>query len=273
MTEQARREERLRALRQELDQLEQVDESWTDETEEAAPESLPPSAAPPAPLPGAQQSGRAPARPGWSTLLALVLGALLLGLVFLVYLFPAGPVPNAICARVVEQCVPAAGALPLIETSQPTAVAQAVSPATPTLLAVATFTATPTATPVPTFTPTATATPTPTVTATVTATATETAPVVPSPTPQQFRASVLSDFTVVYEEAIGAGMAVVSTLRQGTEVYVCAATTNSLRVRYLISLKPCYLDEAIGYMNATTLSEIRPAWPANQITPFPPATP
>ena len=81
------------------------------------------------------------------------------------------------------------------------------------------------------------------------------------------------EFTPVYEQPTGSAVATISALKKGVNVFLCAATSNTERVRYLASLKPCYLDDPIGYINAFTLSGSQPAWPAGRITLYPTAAP
>ncbi len=76
----------------------------------------------------------------------------------------------------------------------------------------------------------------------------------------------------MYEQPTGSAVAIISALKKGVTVFLCAATTNTQRVRYLASVKPCYLNEPIGYVGDFTLSRPQPAWP-RRVTPYPTAAP
>jgi len=94
-----------------------------------------------------------------------------------------------------------------------------------------------------------------------------------TPAPQQYTALTLFDFTAVYEQPTGLQVAMISSLKKGVTVYLCEGTTNTERIRYLVSLKPCYFGEMIGYITDYTLSQPNPPWPNNRLTPYPTASP
>ena len=100
-------------------------------------------------------------------------------------------------------------------------------------------------------TPTATIAPTPTLT----------------PTPQQHISRILLNTWVsVFESPTGDKHAAVSTLKSGTQVYICAAAGD----RYLIALKPCHSAEPVGWMKQQYISPPIPPLTEYMITPLPP---
>lgn len=95
-----------------------------------------------------------------------------------------------------------------------------------------------------------------------------------TPMPQQYQAIVLYDtFVGVFRDPVGAERAGVTSLKSKTLVYVCDAASDSVTLRYQVSLGPCDTTEPIGWMNSNTISPPIPPWPEARVTSFPVPTP